>query len=182
MVSNCCTGRGQTTSSGMLQAEHNNTTTKRNRQQHQRKKSTCFHLCRKRAGRSKVFFALLLSCAIGAGAVQGTAGGHSHRSYRNNSSNRHAREIEAPPGSPSFGERLRNIGERLQGNGGKQTVIVSGGNGNGMVAAVEAAPGGNTGRGAAAKSTGYNSFFAGGLAGSISTTVTCPIEVSAGCL
>lgn len=98
---------------------------------------------------------------------------------------------------PTLGDRLKGLGGRVRGGlggissgddgvvakeGGRKFVMAGvgaskksrdassseGGNG-----AIKSNGNGNNGNGKA----GLNSFFAGGLAGSISTTITCPIEV-----
>lgn len=82
-----------------------------------------------------------------------------------------------------LGGRLRQFRERFGGGGGggcakaeKAGVQIVGGTNGGGMAARALPPNGN-GHGAEAKVNGYNSFIAGGLAGSIATTITCPIEV-----
>lgn len=81
--------------------------------------------------------------------------------------------------------RALGIGTRRDGlgdlsAGGLKQRGSSGGEGREMAAVRQKRDGGGQAAGQEAKANtngGRNSFFAGGLAGSISTTITCPIEV-----
>lgn len=84
-----------------------------------------------------------------------------------------------------IGDPIRKLRERFGGEGGGsggggcakvKAEIVGGSNGNGMAHARAQSPNGGGSR-EGGTVNGYNSFIAGGLAGSIATTITCPIEV-----
>lgn len=90
----------------------------------------------------------------------------------------------AVPEPLSLGDRVRSFGERVRTGGvaglaaGKGGGRASGGakaEARAMAAAKVRSEGQQTPTG---RSNGKNSFIAGGLAGSISMTITCPIEVS----
>lgn len=86
-----------------------------------------------------------------------------------------------PPALPeplSLGDRVRELGERIRrgGVGG----LLEKGKGGGRSGKAMAAAQATTSEGRPKdRSGGRNSFIAGGLAGSISSTITCPIEVIA---
>lgn len=92
----------------------------------------------------------------------------------------------------SLPERLRNLGERARerGLGGlllgglqQRSGVIGGERSTVMATRSHDAGGGSSSRQPSNPKTpsngGFNSFVSGGLAGSISTTITCPIEVRA---
>lgn len=89
----------------------------------------------------------------------------------------------AVPEPPSLGDRVRSLGERVRTGGAARLATGKGGGsrsgGAGEAKAMAAAQVRSEGQQApTGRSNGRNSFIAGGLAGSISMTITCPIEVS----
>lgn len=83
----------------------------------------------------------------------------------------------------NLADRFRNIGAQLRLREGEKEASAGSGAGkkaSDMAASnakkIESSSNGN-GSGAKTRPSGRNSFLAGGLAGSISTTITCPIEV-----
>lgn len=141
----------------------------------------------------------LLIAALGS-AIDRTGASNSHRSPpptcfvgRGGSSSR--RSSPPVPEPLSLGDRVRNFGDKFRRDGGSAGGLEGGSSSSsgsssrgkrtrGKAMAGAGAAGGRddgVAQGASngqRKASGGNSFIAGGLAGSISTTVTCPIEVS----
>lgn len=92
----------------------------------------------------------------------------------------------AVPEPLSLGDRVRDFGERVR-RGGIAGVLAGKGVDNAdegaraMAAAQVGQVGAESPQPAKDRSNGRNSFVAGGLAGSLSTTITCPIEVILRC-
>ena len=100
-----------------------------------------------------------------------------------------------PPALPeplSLGDRVREFGERVRrgdvgqlfgkgegGGSGSRSSSSSSGSDGGGAKAMAAAQATTSESRPKDRSNGRNSFIAGGLAGSVSTTITCPIEVIA---
>ena len=85
----------------------------------------------------------------------------------------------AVPGPSSLGDRVRDFGDRVRREGFAGVIAGTGSDSadGGTSAMAAAQVRGEAQQPAKDKSNGRNSFIAGGLAGSVSTTITCPIEV-----
>lgn len=149
------------------------------RRQHRQKQHEGLH-CSNRPGASLLLSALVLLAALASSA--GSSSGyplvrHSRPCFLGLSFGEKA--APAVPEPSSLGERVRDFGESVR-RGGFAGVL--GGKGRdssdgGAKAMAAAQARGECQQPAKDKSNGRNSFIAGGLAGSVSTTITCPIEV-----
>lgn len=151
--------------------------------QHRRKQHQVLQ-CSTRPGAGLLLSALLLLAALPSSVGSSSSGrpGVSHSSRPCFLGLRFGETATPPVPEPSsLGDRVRDFGERVrQGGGGVAGVFAGKGTdsadkeGEAMVAAQARA---GSQEGPKDKSNGRNSFIAGGLAGSVSTTITCPIEV-----
>lgn len=152
-------------------------------QQHQQQQHEVVHSCK-----GGLFAVLVVFAAVGSASASGgyplqhtSTIGSSHRPCFLGLT---FGEKKAPavPEPPSIGDRFREIGDRVR-SGGVGALLAGKASASGepeeaMAAAQVLSESQRRQQPHKDKSNGRNSFVAGGLAGAVSTTITCPIEVT----
>lgn len=152
--------------------------------QHRQKRHEVLH-CSRRPGAGLLLSVLVLFAALAssAGISSSSSSGHpfvSHSKPCFLGLSFGGKEAPPVPESSSLEVRVRDFGERVR-RGGFAGVLTGKGSDSaegGAKAMAAAQVRGESQQPAKDKSNGRNSFIAGGLAGSVSTTITCPIEVN----